>query len=294
MYGLKEAGILAFEQLVTKLAPHGYELAPFTPGLWRHTTKPTTFTLCVDDFGVKFFTKPDALHLVAALHKDCEITTDWDGSLYCGLTLDWHYADGYVDISMPGYVTRALSKFQHPAPKRSQHAPHQWIKPVYGSKQQQKPTEATGAEPLDATGTKRVQSVNGTFMYYGRAVDPCILVALNEISTEQAKPTTATHGKTDMLMDYLHTYPNAVIRFYASNMILKICSDAAYLVLPKAKSHVAVHYHLGWKDNPGTQSQRRRRRPLPDTEKRRWLRHRSQNRRRLYRRPPRRPNDRRP
>jgi hypothetical protein len=140
------------------------------------------------------FTKPDALHLVAALHKDYKIATGWDGSLYCGLTLDWHYADGYVDISMPGYVTRALSKFQHPAPTRSQHTPHQWIEPVYGSKQQQKPTKATGAKPLDATGTKRVQSVNGKFMYYGRAVDPCILVALNEFSAEQAKHTTATRG----------------------------------------------------------------------------------------------------
>jgi hypothetical protein len=152
---------------------------------------------------------------------------------------------------MPGYVTCALSKFQNPAPKRSQHALHQWIEPVYGSKQQQKSTEVTGAAPLDATGTKRVQSVNGTFMYYCRAVDPCILVALNEISTEQANPTTATRGKTDMLMDYLHTYPNAAIRFYASDMILKICSDAAYLVLPKTKSRVTVHYHLGWKHNPG-------------------------------------------
>jgi hypothetical protein len=165
--------------------------------------------------------------------------------------LDWHYADGYVDISMPGYVTRALSKFQHQAPKRSQHAPQQLIEPVYGSKQQQKPTERTGAKILDATGTKRIQSVNGTFMYYGQAVDPCILVALNEISTEQAKPTTATRNKTDMLMDYLHTYPNAVIHFYASDMILKICLDEAYLLLPKAKSRVAVHYHLGWQHNPG-------------------------------------------
>ncbi len=59
-------------------------------------------------------------------------------------------------------------------------------------------------------------------MYYGRAVDPCILVALNEISTEQAKPTTDTRVKTDMLLDYLHTYPYAVIRFQASDMILKI------------------------------------------------------------------------
>jgi hypothetical protein len=58
MYGLKEAGILAFEQLVTNLAPHGYKPAPFTPGLWRHTTEPTTFTLCVDDFGVKCSQNP--------------------------------------------------------------------------------------------------------------------------------------------------------------------------------------------------------------------------------------------
>jgi hypothetical protein len=147
MYGLKEAGILAFEQLVVKLAPYGYKLALFTPGLWRHTTKPTTFTLCMYDFGIKYFTKTDALHLVTALHKDYEITLDWAGLLYCGLTLDWHYDAGYVNISMPGYVDRALSKFQHPVPKRSQHAPHQWIEPVYGSKQQQKPTEEAGAAP---------------------------------------------------------------------------------------------------------------------------------------------------
>jgi hypothetical protein len=102
MYGLKEAGILTFEQLVAKLAPHGYEPAPFTPGPWRHTMKPTTFTLCVDDFGVKYFTKMDDLHLITALHKDYEITTGWAGSLYCGLTLDWHYDAGYVNISMSG------------------------------------------------------------------------------------------------------------------------------------------------------------------------------------------------
>ena len=50
-------------------------------------------------------------------------------------------------------------------------------------------------------------------------------------------------------MDYLHTYPHAVIRYYASDMILKITSDAAYLVQPKARSRAAVHYHLGWKNS---------------------------------------------
>ena len=88
MYGLKEAGILAFKQLARHLSPLGYEPAPYTPGLWRHTTRPMTFALCVDDFGIKYFSKADALHLVAALKQHYEITTNWTGSLYCGLTLD--------------------------------------------------------------------------------------------------------------------------------------------------------------------------------------------------------------
>ena len=67
MYGLKEAGIIAFKNLVKNLKPHGYSPMKYTPGLWKHNTKPTTFTLCVDDFGVKYFTPADAHHLINAL-----------------------------------------------------------------------------------------------------------------------------------------------------------------------------------------------------------------------------------
>ena len=56
-----------------------------------------------------------------------------------------------------------------------------------------------------------------------------------------------------MLMDYLHTYPHGILRYYASNMmILKITSDAAYLVQPKARSRAAAHYHLGWLNSDRT------------------------------------------
>jgi hypothetical protein len=252
MYGLKEAGIIAFNQLVRKLEPAGYEPMPFTPGLWRHRTKPTTFTLCVDDFGVKYFSMADALHLIQAIKTNYDLTIDWAGKLYCGLTLDWNYKEGYVNISMPGYVTRALNKFNHPKPLRAQHAPHKWVEPAYGSRIPQRPTTDAAAQPLDKHGTTKIQAINGTFMYYGRACDPCILPALNEIATSQAAPTTDTIEKTNMLMDYLHTYPNGTLRYYASDMILKITSDAAYLVQPQARSRAAAHYHLGWSDSTRT------------------------------------------
>ena len=48
-----------------------------------------------------------------------------------------------------------------------------------------------------------------------------------------------------MLMDYLHTHPNAKLRYTKSGMQLHIQSDAAYLVAPKAKSRVAGYFYLG-------------------------------------------------
>ena len=245
IYGLKEAGLIAFKQLVTNLAPFGYVPMKYTPGLWRHQTKPTTFALCVDDFGVKYFSKPDALHLIQALKTNYEITIDWTGNAYCGLDLEWNYQKGFVDVSMKGYVKRALTRFQHvPSSTRTQHAPHPWSQPSYGRSSPQQPTTTPSAPPLDATATRRIQAIAGTFNFYSE-VDPCIKPALNEIGTMQAKPTEVTNAKVQMLMDYLHCHPDATLRYHASDMILQFESDAAYLVLPKARSRAAAWFILG-------------------------------------------------
>ena len=67
MYGLKQAALLAHNKLVQHLAPHGYRPVPHSLGLWTHDTRPTSFCLCVDDFGIKYFTKNDANHLLDIL-----------------------------------------------------------------------------------------------------------------------------------------------------------------------------------------------------------------------------------
>ena len=54
---------------------------------------------------------------------------------------------------MPSYVARALKKFDHPAPLRPQHAPHQRSAPIYGSCKPQVPTPDSNAQPLDKQGT---------------------------------------------------------------------------------------------------------------------------------------------
>lgn len=108
MYGLKQAAILAYKQLVSRLKHHGYVPITATNGLWKHITKPTLFALCVDDFGVKYNSMDDLNHLKAALQQHYEITVDMEGKHFCGLSLEWNYDTGYVDVSMPNYVARKL------------------------------------------------------------------------------------------------------------------------------------------------------------------------------------------
>ena len=59
----------------------------------------------------------------------------------------------------------------------------------------------------------------------------------------QANPTEQTDMKIQMLLDYLYTYKNAVVRFYQSDMKLYVDSDATYLVPPKAKSRIAGFFY---------------------------------------------------
>ena len=73
MYGLKEAAILAYKQLCVHLAKSGYHPMKHTPGLWRHESCLTTFTLAVDNFGMKYFIKSDATHLFQALGENIHL-----------------------------------------------------------------------------------------------------------------------------------------------------------------------------------------------------------------------------
>ena len=88
-------------QLVYHLQPYGYFSIPNCPGLWAHKSRKTRFSLCVDDFGIKYFSQKDAQHLFNALRQAYEISVNYEGDKYCGLNIKWNYKEGFVDISMP-------------------------------------------------------------------------------------------------------------------------------------------------------------------------------------------------
>ena len=108
MYGLPQVGVLAQEQLIEHLKIHGYYQIKTVPGLWHHKTRPITFTLVVDDFGVKYENEKDAKHLMNVLKQYYDITEEWKGERYIGMHLQWDYKGRMIHMAMPGYVEKAL------------------------------------------------------------------------------------------------------------------------------------------------------------------------------------------
>ena len=243
VYGLKQAGKLANDLLTERLAEHGYYQCRVTPGLWRHKWRPITFVLIVDDFAIKYVGRRHAEHLLISLQQHYKVTTDWTGTKYAGIDITWDYTNRTCRLTMDHYIDTLLLKYNHPRPKKPQHAPHKHREIVYGAKEQLVPDD-DNSPPLDDTGVKRVQGIVGSLLYYARAVDNKLLATLSAISSQQAKATENTARAVNQLLDYVATYPSDGITFRASNMILAAHSDASYLTEPNARSRAGAHIFL--------------------------------------------------
>lgn len=243
MYGLKQAGCISNEALVQHLKQFGFTECTFTPGLFRHATRDIFFRLIVDDFFVGYSQDQDAHYLLSSLRTKYEAIIDWSASLFSGITLAWDYTLRTCDLSMPGYIAKALQRFEHPPPSKPQDSPHPWTPPEYGATVQY-------PAPLDTTPSvslamrTRIQEILGTLLFYARAVDDTMLVAINTLASEQACATEATMKRIVWLLNYAATHPNAVIRYHASDMYLWVHSDASYLSEPNAGSRYAGYFYL--------------------------------------------------
>lgn len=68
---------------------------------------------------------------------------------------------------------------------------------------------------------------------------------ISHIASEQAKPTQRTVERVHQLLDYTAINSNAVVRFYASDIILNMHSDASYLSTGKGRSRAGGCFFLG-------------------------------------------------
>ena len=251
MYGLPQAGRLAQEKLIKVLYDHGYYMCKNTTCLFKHKTLETEFTLTVDDFAISHM-PGDLQHLLDALRTAYPITyvTNTPTVDYIGFKVAFYYDLPIPKcvMSMPGYIPAACDRFGiHPT--TNTHNPERFTPIVYGSRAPQM-AKVDVSPSLSAADKNLVQQIVGVLLWYARGVDGTMLKAVNSIASAQANPTEDVKAAAIYVLHYAHTYPNASITYYASDMILAIDSDASYLGETGSRSRAACTFKFVTRNDP--------------------------------------------
>ncbi len=110
MYGLPHAGRISQDCFIERLASHGH-LQNVTTCLFRHATNSVTFTLVVDDFGVKYMNSADTDDLIRCLRLYYDVTIKKSPTKYLGITIAVDKAAREVRLSALGVIAKALKQF---------------------------------------------------------------------------------------------------------------------------------------------------------------------------------------
>ena len=90
----------------------------------------------------------------------------------------------------------------------------------------------------------------GTMFYYARSVYPTMIQEINDILRSQSRPKWDTKYKARMLLDYAAKYPNEILRYKASDIVLHVDSDAEYITMIEARICYAGHFYLRYCPSP--------------------------------------------
>jgi hypothetical protein len=145
---------------------------------------------------------------------------------------------------MPGYIKKKLQEYGHVVPNKLQSCPYA-LKPKQFGATTQAPAPPDNTPKLNDAGIKWVQKFVGSILYYARAVNMTVLMALSSIAMEQTKATDWTLERCMQLLDYLASNNPAKVRFHTSDMIMSIHSNASHLSAPEAQSRTCRHFFMG-------------------------------------------------
>ena len=124
---------------------------------------------------------------------------------------------------MPGYIRKTFLKIQHPIPKNPEYAlfkadPKQYEANVKFAK------EEDDTPALSSTTIKLLQQRIGSLLFHRRVVYMTLLNVLITLASAQANVREAKFRAMVQQLNYCDMYPDAIIRYKQSNMILSINS----------------------------------------------------------------------
>jgi hypothetical protein len=82
----------------------------------------------------KYINKEGTEHLINAIKKYYPMTVDKIATKYIGLTIEWDYMNRKAHIHMPGFLQKALTRFNHETPDKTQNSSHPHVITQYRAK----------------------------------------------------------------------------------------------------------------------------------------------------------------
>ena len=164
---IPQAGLIAQQLIKQRMNKMCYKQIDITLVFWMHEWCPIYFLLCVNDFGLKYFVKQHADHLMSVLREHFKISRDYKVKCYLGLYIYWDNNNCKLHLSMLACVADALTRFRHKHPCKPHDQPYPHIKPTYDVKSQYAESVDVSS-PLSKEDLKIAQEVTGTFLYYSR------------------------------------------------------------------------------------------------------------------------------
>jgi hypothetical protein len=244
MPGLKQAGRIANDRRQKHQAKFGHSPIPCTPSLWQHNSRPVTFSLVVDDFGIKHVGQAHADHLIHALQQLYQISIDWTGLAAVALDSGSSGTGNDAPFASPcpaTFVLHSTSSNTNGMGIAKMLHTHGTNQSTYGAMVQHA-DHPNDSLPLDAKSITLVQKIAGTFICHAMVVDCTMLVALGSIASTQSKATKNTFNKVTWLLNCAASNPDAKSMHTASDMVLHVHSNGSHLSKPKACSRAGGHF----------------------------------------------------
>ncbi len=219
-----------------------------TPCLFRHPTRPITFCLVVDDFGVKYTNRHDFHYLVSCLSSIYHVKAHPLAARFLGFTIQHDRQARTLSLAYPGYIDALLARLR-PDGIRPCSTPSVYVPPRYGLTTPQSATN-DHEPPASAAQCKELQIAVVYLLYYGRCVDSRFLPATCALACEHATATLGTVARLNRLLGYASSHRDGCRIYRPSDMLLRFFSDASFLSRPKAGSVGGSFHYLSRYDTP--------------------------------------------
>ena len=247
MYGLKDAGKLSNLRLVSLLSASGF-LETATPCLFRHVSRPISFVLVVDDFGIKYHDRDDYDYLISCLSRLYLVKSHPIASKFLGFAISHNRSQRTLSLAYPGYIDALLHRLR-PNGVKPAASPAVYHPPVYGSSAPQHAT-TDSSPPATAAQKKELEIAIGYLLYYGRCVDGRVLTATCALASTQTAATLDTMADLERLLGFVSVHCNGMKSFRPSTMTLDVLTDASFLSRPNAGSVAGSFHHLARHNDP--------------------------------------------